>query len=414
MENFELDWLKRWSRYYPRANAIKDADTGVGYSYSSLYFVSSRLADHLASRYGIEAGQRVAILATNEIEFLPLFFAIQRLGAILVPINFRLTAREVSHILEDSSPRLLIHQSQFSSLLDEAGPRAVPDQKLLLDGTTGLSSFCERERLAFERDGIASYVPSDFAGRGDSPCMLIYTSGTTGAPKGAIITNQVLHWNSINTQLRLDITRHDKTITFAPFFHTGGWNVLLTPFLHHGASTVLLRKFDARRILELIAQERVTTIFGVPTMLDMMAREEAFAGADLSSLRFAVVGGEPMPIELIKTWQTKNVPIRQGYGLTEFGPNVFSLGEEDSIRKAGSIGFPNFYVDARIVDERGQDVSGFSTSQRFVEQRVFPNQHDLPQCPLCLIVIQRRTFYPQPERQLLPMFHPVPQCLPKV
>lgn len=356
MENFELDWLKRWSRYSPGGNAIQDADATVGYTYAALHYVSCRLAGHLASRFGLQAGQRVAILATNEIEFLPLFFALQRLGAILVPVNFRLTARELTHVLEDCSPRLLIHQEQFIELIESVGPRVLPDSRWSLDRDGGLRAFCEHERQAFLGGVTADDWQTTFAGRVDSPCMLIYTSGTTGAPKGAIITNKMLHWNSINTQLRLDITRHDKSINFAPFFHTGAWNVLLTPFLHHGASTLLLRKFDARRILELIEKEQVTTIFGVPTMLDMIAREDSFARANLDSLRFAVVGGEPMPIELIKKWQKKGVPIRQGYGLTEFGPNVFSLGEEDSIRKAGSIGFANFYVETRIVDDTGGDV----------------------------------------------------------
>jgi fatty-acyl-CoA synthase len=356
MEKFELDWLKKWARYCPQANAIKDSDTGVCYSYETLYFLSCRLAAQLVCRFEIQPGQRIAVLATNEIEFLPLFFAVQRLGAILVPLNFRLTAREVAHILSDCAPQLLIHQEQFTDLLLETEPRAVPYQTWLFDGDSGLCSFCETERRSFHRDRSEQNWPRDFVGEVESPCMLIYTSGTTGSPKGAIITNKCLHWNSINTQLRLDVTRHDTTVAFAPFFHTGGWNVLLTPFLHHGASTVLLRKFDARRILELIEKERITKIFGVPTMLDMMARDPLFETVDLKSLRFAVVGGEPMPLELINIWESKGVPIRQGYGLTEFGPNVFSLNEEDSRRKSGSIGFANFYIETRVVDDNGKEV----------------------------------------------------------
>ena len=127
--------------------------------------------------------------------------------------------------------------------------------------------------------------------------------------------------------------------------------------MHRGARTALMRKFEPKRALELCQRERVTVLFGVPTTLDMMAREPSFATADLSSVRYAVVGGEPMPIELIKTWQAKGVPIRQGYGLTEFGPNAFSLNEEDSLRKIGSIGLPNFYVEAKVVDDRGDEIS---------------------------------------------------------
>jgi len=358
MEYFELDWLKKWSQYTPEANALKDSETGIGYSYSTLYYLSCRLAARLKSQFGIEPGQRVAVLATNEIEFIPLFFAVQRIGAILVPANFRLTGREVAHILQDSAPELLIAQDQFSATLSSIGSPIVPVKRWSFDAADeSLRAFCERERKAFtpalarSRDWV---LP--FAGDVESACMLIYTSGTTGAPKGAIISNKMLHWNSINTHLRLDITTRDVTIGFAPFFHTGGWNVLLTPFLHHGASTILLRKFDAARILELFEKERVTLFFGVPTMLEMMAHAPSFKSIDLSSVRYAVVGGEPMPIELIHVWEEKGVPIRQGYGLTEFGPNVFSLSEKDSLRKIGSIGLPNFYIDARVVDDNDKEV----------------------------------------------------------
>ncbi|MFN8792647.1 MAG: AMP-binding protein, partial [Bdellovibrionales bacterium] len=136
--------------------------------------------------------------------------------------------------------------------------------------------------------------------------------------------------------------------------HTGGWNVLTTPFLHHGAKIVLTQKFDPDQILKLSQDYRATLVFGVPTTMGMMARTSQFWNYDLRSVRYAIVGGEPMPIELIKTWHEKQIPIRQGYGLTEFGPNCFSLNEEDAIRKIGSIGFANAYIDVRVVDENGQ------------------------------------------------------------
>jgi fatty-acyl-CoA synthase len=354
-ETYELDWLKQWARYSPLANAFKDSESGVGYSYSSLYFLSCRLALHLRERFGISPGSRIAILATNELEHLPLFFAVQRLGAILVPINFRLAGREIAHILADSAPELLVAQEQFASAISAAGAAVVPDKCWSFEGHDGLSEIITQELATFDESAGSGQV--DFIGGVDSPCMLLYTSGTTGAPKGAIVTNKMLHWNSLNTQLRLNLSQSDVTIAFAPFFHTGGWNVLLTPYLHRGASTILLRKFDAGRVLELCQQEKVTMLFGVPTMLDMMARTPQFETVDLSSLRFAIVGGEPMPIELIKTWGAKGVPIRQGFGLTEFGPNVFSLNEEDALRKIGSIGFPNFYIQARVVDAEDHDVA---------------------------------------------------------
>lgn len=166
----------------------------------------------------------------------------------------------------------------------------------------------------------------------------------------------MLFWNSINTGLRLNLTQQDVILTFAPFFHTGGWNVLTTPILHRGGKVVLLKKFEPDQVLELCAKYKVSVLFGVPTMMAMLADEASFENTDLSSIRYAIVGGEPMPIPLIEKWHHKGVPVRQGYGLTEFGPNVFSLNEEDAIRKKGSVGFANFYIDTKIVNDDGKEV----------------------------------------------------------
>lgn len=340
----ELDWLKRWNLYSPRNIAIKDGDTGREYAYSELFELANRGAHFLSTKYAVGKGDRVAVLATNELEYVFLFFALQRLGAIMVPVNFRLTQREVNHIVDDSSPRLLIYQAAFSEIV-----RNLPHgdmQTLLLQGP---ESFAEK---ILEN----SFLSHPFTAEENDPAMILYTSGTTGSPKGALITHKMIFWNSVNTTLRLNISQSDCTVIFLPFFHTGGWNVLTTPFIHRGAKVVFLKKFDADQILSLSAQEGATLLFGVPTTMDMMARSTLFNNVDLSRIRYAIVGGEPMPIDLIKTWAQKGVPVRQGYGLTEFGPNVFSLNEEDALRKIGSIGFPNFYIEAKVIDNDGLEL----------------------------------------------------------
>ena len=360
----QTDWLKKWARYSPNSVAIKDADTGTEYNYGLLYFLSCKIATHLKGRFDVKRGDRVAVLSTNEIEYLPLFFATQRLGAILVPINFRLASREIDHILQDSGAEVFIAQAAFSDVASKLSPNSAQEKCWSFDNGVGcLRSFCAeatQEYLDKYAANIRSAAPATwetaYASDFESPCMILYTSGTTGKPKGAIITHKMMFWNSVNTGLRLNLTQNDVNVSFLPFFHTGGWNVLTTPLLHRGAKVVIVKKFDADRILEICEQERVTILFGVPTTMDMMYRCSKFSDVDLSSVRYAIVGGEPMPIDLIKTWQERGIPVRQGFGLTEFGPNVFSLPEEDSIRKAGSIGFPNFYIDVRVVDDNGIDV----------------------------------------------------------
>lgn len=342
----ELDWLKRWKLYSPKNIAIKDGETGREFSYAKLYELANQGAHLLRSKYGVSKGDRVALLATNELEYVFVFFALQRLGAILVPVNFRLTQREVDHIITDCSPKMILFQEAYREVVEKL-PATINPTKLLLQGK---DSFAEQ--LA----GLSDAGEYPFTAQESDPVMILYTSGTTGAPKGAILTYKMLFWNSINTTLRLNISQNDCIVIFLPFFHTGGWNVLTTPFIHRGAKVVFLKKFDAEQILSLSEQEKATMIFGVPTTMEMMARSALFEKVDLKSVRYAIVGGEPMPIELIKTWDKKGIPIRQGYGLTEFGPNVFSLNEEDSIRKIGSIGFPNFYIEAKVVDNEGREL----------------------------------------------------------
>lgn len=334
----ELDWLKRWDMYAGHTPALTDAETGRSLTYADLFRQATQAAAYLADHHRVGVGDRVALLAQNELESVVLFFALQRLGATLVPVNFRLTPREIDHILDDSGARLVVFQKAFFEQLAHR-------QDALL----------EMEEFASRLTGEAR-AETGFASTDETPAMILYTSGTTGAPKGAVLSHRMLFWNSINTTLRLNITQSDKTVIFLPFFHTGGWNVLTTPFLHRGAHILLLKKFEAERVLDLTANEKCTLLFGVPTTMDMMSRSPKFAEANFSQLRYAIVGGEPMPLPLIQTWHRKGVPIRQGYGLTEFGPNVFSLNEEDALRKMGSIGFPNFYIDAKVVDDHGQEV----------------------------------------------------------
>jgi fatty-acyl-CoA synthase len=188
------------------------------------------------------------------------------------------------------------------------------------------------------------------------PALIIYTSGTTGRPKGALLSHRMLMWNSINTNVAWDIVSSDVTTVHAPLFHTGGLNVLTLPLMHVGGTVVILRKFDPSEALEAIEKHRCTIFFGVPTMFQMMMESPRFDRTSFDSMRFFISGGAPCPVPLIEAYQRRGVAFTQGFGLTEVGPNCFRLGLEDAVRKAGSIGFPSFHSEARIVDEKGRDV----------------------------------------------------------
>lgn len=338
--NIRADWLEPWAKCSPSKKAFFDYEEGKSYTYQDCLKLAHQTAAYLKNKYKIQKNDRVAVFSENRLEIIVLFFALQRLGAILVPINFRLMPREIEHILNDSGARLLFFEDSFSEMISELNIAELRKENI--------------DQISLNISDEIEEIP--FQGHFEDTCKILYTSGTTGSPKGVMLTNKMLFWNSVNTALRLEITRSDVTVGFSPFFHTGGWNVLLTPFIHHGAKTVLLKKFDAEKILNVIEKEKITLFFGVPTTLEMMSRVEGFDDKNLSSVRFAVVGGEPMPIPLIRKWSEKNIPIRQGYGLTEFGPNVFSLNEEHAIAKSGSVGFANFYVETKVVDEKNNEV----------------------------------------------------------
>lgn len=345
---YELDWLKRWNMYDPSRSALYDWSQQKDISYQSLYTQSVNLALLLKENFQVGFSDRVVVLSRNHWQWLPLFFALQRLGAIMVPANFRLSSRELEFVIENADPKLIIAHSEFLPALNEI-PDITKLSLLIWDQSPLLAEIQKQDCVSQTLEFDPQITPQ-------TPVMMLYTSGTTGRPKGALIHHEMIFFNSINTSLRLDLRENDSHVSFLPFFHTGGWNVLLTPSLHKGARSIICERFDPDQVLEIIERERVSILFGVPTMMDMMARSKRFEDSDLSSLRFAVVGGEPMPIPLIELWQSRGVPIRQGYGLTEFGPNVFSLSERDSIRKKGSIGLPNFYIEARVVNEAGQDI----------------------------------------------------------
>lgn len=341
------DWLSRNALYTPDAPALVWAPTGETYTYAELHRAGARLAKGLAERFALSKGDRIAVLAENTTEHVLLFCAAQTAGYVLVPLNFRLAPPELQYLVDDSDPHVTFASEGYRDTAQD------------LDGGEPVVPLGAVEDLIESASGETGDDGPDL----DDPLMILYTSGTTGRPKGAIISHKMLFWNSVNTELRLNLTAEDRSFNAAPFYHTGGWNVLLTPFLHHGATTYLFPSFDPGAVLRTCEDEALTILWGVPTMLKMMADHEAFDEVSLDSVRYAVVGGEAMPEPLIRTWQDKGVPIRQGFGMTEVGVNCFSLPERDALRKIGSIGFPNFYVDATVVDEDGDEVPPNTTGE---------------------------------------------------
>jgi len=325
-----FDWFQKWFEYAPGKVAIVENEKEA--TYAELNEIASRFSGLLHQNHGLEKGDRIAVLASFSIDLIALFGAAQKAGFILVPINTRLTPREVNYQIEDAGAKLVIADREFSAKLNESENTCIGFEDLSGNAEAYLNEIEEKD-----------------------PIFILYTSGTTGFPKGAIYTHGMLFWNSVNTALRLDLNSNDITLNCMPAFHTGGWNVLITPLLHHGGTIWLQNEFLAEEVMANLEKSGSTVFMAVPTMLKMMVDTEAFKTADLSKIRYFIVGGEALPIPMIELWSEKNIPIRQGYGLTEVGPNVTSLHQSDTIRKRGSIGFFNFYVSGKIVNDSGTE-----------------------------------------------------------
>ncbi len=348
------DYLARRELYSPDRTAVIDAGKSPEWrlTYRRMNERANRLANWLRDSAGVGKGDRVAILAHDGVEHLDAFFACGKLGAIHTALNWRLHPQELDGIARQTTPKVLIYSDDVREKVAElqallAGQPHAIDCYLHLegDGVEGSHGF---EAVIADSPANAVTTPDLEA---EDIAALIFTGGTTGLPKAAMVSHRMIGWNTLNTVIH-DVTHNDVYLNVFPMFHTGGLFVYTLPQIIFGGTTILLRQFDAARVLELIERERVTIFGAVPTMYQLIAQAPNWAQADLTSLRFCTSGGAPLPVPLVEHYtREKGIRFKQGFGMTEFGPGIFALAPEDAIRKAGSIGRPNYYVDARIVDD---------------------------------------------------------------
>ncbi len=346
------EWLARRSELTPAKIGLVDGETGARYTWQTLNLRARALATLLHERYAVAQGDRVAVLALNAPEYLDAFYACALLGAMLVPLNWRLTPTELTALLGDSAPRVLLADERYADVARDVATRQ-PDDLAVLP----FADFPGADVALAAR--AVPFTTMD----GEEPALLLYTSGTTGAPKGALLSHRMMTWNAINTQVSWGVRDDDITPTFAPLFHAGGLNVLTTPLAHCGGTVVLLRSSEPEAVLRCIAAEHCTIVFAVPTVFQRMMEHPAFETTDWSSVRFCVTGGSSCPLPVIERYAARGLVFRQGYGLTEVGVNCFSLAPEDALRKAGSVGQPVFHARARIVDEDGADTPAGSVGE---------------------------------------------------
>jgi fatty-acyl-CoA synthase len=289
--------------------------------------------------HGVGAGDVVAILSHNSLEYIEVMLACVRLRAIFLPLNWRLTSSELTYIVKDAGPRLLLHDADHAVSTAELAH---------LVGSTASTDVVDP----------GGPVPDGRPPSLDEVAAIMYTSGTTGRPKGALITHAMTFWHAVNITPEARITPDTVHLAVLPFFHTGGLNLYVNPVLHAGGTVVVVSRFDVEQALDLLSDPAlgVTHIFAVPTIYQALADSPGFAAADLTRLRMAGVGGAAAPVSLLEEWRERDVLLAQGWGMTEGGPSGAVVDVDDPQTPLGSIGKPLLHIDTRIVDIEGSEV----------------------------------------------------------
>jgi fatty-acyl-CoA synthase len=324
---------------------------GQAISYAAFARRIDALAAGLYHELGIAPGDRIAVLAHNRPDYIALVFAAARLGAIVVTLNWRLAPPEHATILRDSEPRALVVDVELRANALALGAALGRFRRIGIgfggDGWTRIDDIVAA--------GEGRAAPD--AGSDAAPLMLVYTSGTTGRPKGAILTQGSVAWNAANGVAAHDLVPEDRVLAMLPLFHVGGLHIQTMPALHVGATVLLHARFSPADALAAIARDRPSLILMVPAVMKAMIEHPDWPRTDVASLRLGITGSSVVPVELIKAWHARGVPIGQVYGATETGPVSIVLKAADARRKEGSTGTPALHCEARIVDAEDRDVA---------------------------------------------------------
>ncbi len=340
--------IERNAAFVPDKTAMRFE--GETWSYAAFADRIEHAARALKSELGVGKGDRVAILSLNRPDYLVLLYACARLGAILVPLNWRLAVAEQLFILSDSEAKVLLLEQAFSavlSLLEKSSPKT---------SVIGLD---------FAPSGGMSFEELLAQGRGDDRCsgvdlscrlLIVYTSGTTGRPKGAVLQQEALLWNGVMSQHMHGLTSDDHVLTVLPFFHVGGLNIQTTPALHHGATVTIHSRFAPDTTLATFERDRPTLTVLVPATIQAVTDHPSWARTDLSSLRAISTGSTIVPLHLIERFVARGVPVLQVYGSTETCPVAVYTRLGGDLSREGSTGLPGLCCEVAIINDDGNEL----------------------------------------------------------
>ncbi|TCZ77139.1 long-chain fatty acid--CoA ligase [Paenibacillus albiflavus] len=345
------NWMKHRSRISAGKTAVIDGETGEAWSYRQLWQRVERLAGYLRNQ-GIAYGDRVALLSPNHICYLELLFACGQLGAIFVPLNWRLATNELNYILNDCKPSLLVvHPDSSHQAVIEAIQQGI-----------AVFEINGQEYSHVMSDEEVSYIDSSTHHAAplfqtNDPLAIIYTGGTTGRPKGVVLSHMSIFWNATNTIISWNLSEDEITPTYLPMFHTGGLNALSIPVLMAGGTVVIARSFDAQSVIRLLNDQACTIALMVPTMYHMLIQTKEFMETSFPMMHTFLSGGAPCPHPIYEAFAAKGVAFKEGYGATESGPNNFFIRPGDAVHKPGCVGKHMVLSQAKVVNVHGEELA---------------------------------------------------------
>ena len=343
-------WIQTHAVFTSEQHAIIDAKESITYAQ-----LEQRIQDHarlLKYQLRIGRGDRVAYLGYNSSEFLCLLFACARLGALFIPMNWRLASPELDYILNDASPSAVVCTNDFQAQLSDlrAGH---PDCRFLAqdfhaDGWLDYGQMLAQARVD-QRTDENPHVDLQ------SPLLVVYTSGTTGQPKGAVLTQNALFYNALNSVHMHDMHSKDRILTALPMFHVGGLNIQTLPALYRGATVLMHDRFEPQRVLDAIVNDEPSLVILVPAMLQAVLAIPGWQ-QQLGKLRSITTGSSVVPHSLIQPFHDLGLAVQQVYGLTETAPIAVYQTAAQALRKVGSTGLPALHCDMQLVDDHGDEV----------------------------------------------------------
>ena len=341
-----FDWLAYYAEFDPGRLAAVDLATRRWLTYREFDDRATRLATALRERFGVEHGDRVGFLAQNSTDHFETMFACWKLGAIFVPVNWRLSPHETSAIVEHCEPRVILHDEEFAPQLALSHTPTV--------GRVPGNAACGYEQLIAAHQPRVLMEDVDF----DTVNMLLYTSGTTGRPKGVIYTHRMTNNIVIHAALHARVRAGTRTLTYSPLFHAAGLNAVAMPQFHYGGAVLVMRTFDPRECLRLLMDPgmQITHTVGVPTTYAMMSQLPEFATATFPTLEVAGVGAAPVPLHLLEVWAERGQVLSQSFGMTEAFSVSFTPPEK-AREQIGSAGHPLMHVSVQIGDDQGRELA---------------------------------------------------------